>query len=54
MTATLEATTSDQTVFSGEHQFATFHVGDMILGIDIRLVQEINRQIDVTATVSAL
>lgn len=29
-------------------QFATFYVGDLLLGVDIRLVQEINRQLDIT------
>lgn len=31
-----------------EHQFATFYVGDTLLGVDIHQVQEINRQLDVT------
>ena len=31
-----------------EHQYATFYVGDLLLGVDIRQVQEINRQLDVT------
>lgn len=29
-------------------QFASFYVGDLLLGIDIRQVQEINRQLDIT------
>lgn len=29
-------------------QFATFYVGDMLLGIDICEVREINRQLDIT------
>jgi len=29
-------------------QYTTFYVGDLLLGIDIRQVQEINRQLDVT------
>ncbi|MAT70712.1 MAG: chemotaxis protein CheW [Planctomycetaceae bacterium] len=33
---------------TGEVQFATFYVGDILLGIDIRHVQEINRQLEVT------
>ncbi|MCA9237095.1 MAG: chemotaxis protein CheW [Planctomycetales bacterium] len=33
---------------AGEVQFATFYVGDILLGIDIRHVQEINRQLEVT------
>lgn len=31
-----------------ELQFVTFYVGDILLGIDIRQVQEINRQLSVT------
>lgn len=31
-----------------ELQFATFYVGDLLLGIDIHQVQEINRQLTVT------
>ena len=30
-------------------QIATFHVGNLLLGVNIDLVQEINRQLDVTA-----
>ena len=45
MTTTLEKSTATLT---GEEQYATFYVGDLLLGIDIRLVQEINRQVDVT------
>ncbi len=33
---------------TSEQQFATFYVGDMLLGIDIRQVQEINREFEVT------
>lgn len=33
---------------SGETQYATFYIGDLLLGVDIRTVQEINRQVDVT------
>lgn len=29
-------------------QYATFYVGDLLLGVDIRQVQEINRQVDIT------
>ena len=29
-------------------QYATFHVGNLLLGVDIRQVQEINRQLEVT------
>lgn len=49
MSTTLAAqrsTTCDQ-------QFATFYVGDLLLGVDIRHVQEINRQLDVTPVPNA-
>lgn len=36
-------------VTDAEQQYATFYVGNMLLGIDIRQVQEINRQLEVTA-----
>jgi purine-binding chemotaxis protein CheW len=45
MTATL---TTDRTRTSTELQFATFYVGHMLLGVDIRVVQEINRQSEIT------
>ncbi|MCA9240864.1 MAG: chemotaxis protein CheW [Planctomycetales bacterium] len=31
-----------------ERQFATFYLGDMLFGVDISSVQEINRQVDIT------
>ena len=43
-TELLEATSS----LTGETQYATFYVGNLMLGVDIRKVQEINRQVDVT------
>lgn len=43
MTATL-----DKPQATEELQFSTFHVGDLLLGVDIRIVQEINRQLDIT------
>lgn len=33
---------------SGESEFATFYVGEMLMGLDIRRIEEINRQLDVT------
>jgi purine-binding chemotaxis protein CheW len=33
---------------TGDIQIATFHVGELLLGVDIREVQEINRQLEVT------
>jgi len=38
-----------RTVSSGEIEYATFHVGRLLLGIDIRQTEEINRQLDLTA-----
>lgn len=38
---------------AAELQIATFYVGDLLLGIDIQQVQEINRQLDVTAVPQA-
>jgi purine-binding chemotaxis protein CheW len=29
-------------------QFASFHIGDNLFGIDVRLIREINRNIDIT------
>ena len=36
-----------------EQQFATFYLGDLLLGVDICTVQEINRQLDVTCVPNA-
>ena len=33
---------------SSELQFSTFYVGDLLMGIDIQQVQEINRQVEMT------
>lgn len=44
MSATLEA----EKIEVSEQQYATFYVGNLLLGVDIRQVQEINRQLDVT------
>lgn len=35
-------------IHSGALQFASFQVGDLLLGIDIRQVQEINRNLQIT------
>jgi purine-binding chemotaxis protein CheW len=51
MTATetiKEASTSIDQV-----QFATFYVGELLMGVDIRLVQEINRQLEMTPVPNA-
>jgi len=45
MTATLALDRHGTVV---ERQFATFYVGHMLLGVDIRVVQEINRQNEIT------
>jgi purine-binding chemotaxis protein CheW len=45
MTSTLTALSS---VRSSVKQYTTFYVGDLLLGVDIDVVQEINRQVDVT------
>ena len=39
---------SDRLGTTAELQFATFYVGHMLLGVDIRVVQEINRQSEIT------
>jgi purine-binding chemotaxis protein CheW len=45
---TQEASTSNDQV-----QFATFYVGELLMGVDIRLVQEINRQLEMTPVPNA-
>jgi purine-binding chemotaxis protein CheW len=40
--------TAKRTTRSTERQYATFYVGSLLLGIDIRIVQEINRQDAIT------
>jgi len=42
------ATQETRTASAGEIEFATFHVGRILLGIDIRQTEEINRQLDLT------
>lgn len=32
----------------GEQQIATFYVGNLLMGVDIRQIQEINRHLDIT------
>ena len=34
---------------SSEREFVTFYLGELLLGVDIRQVQEINRQLEITA-----
>lgn len=38
---------------TGDIEFATFLVGDILLGIDIRKTEEINRQLDLTVVPNA-
>lgn len=45
-TATMKE--SRKVVSSNEVEYATFHVGRLLLGIDIRHTEEINRQLDLT------
>lgn len=46
-------TTKDSATNNDQLQFATFYVGEMLLGVDIRLVQEINRQLEMTPVPNA-
>ena len=46
MSATLTA--DREVTTTSVNQYATFYVGKLLLGVDIRQVQEINRQLDVT------
>ncbi len=51
-TTTLEANIVSEKP-TGTKQFTTFYVGELLLAIDIRVVQEINRQIDITPVPNA-
>jgi purine-binding chemotaxis protein CheW len=42
------ATLAERLGTTAELQFATFYVGHMLLGVDIKVVQEINRQSEIT------
>jgi purine-binding chemotaxis protein CheW len=42
------ATAAERLGTTAELQFATFYVGHMLLGVDIKVVQEINRQSEIT------
>lgn len=42
------ATTSTAKQTSQEHEFVTFYAGDLLIGVDIRQVQEINRHVETT------
>ncbi|TWT48258.1 chemotaxis protein CheW [Botrimarina hoheduenensis] len=53
MSATLQARANANTAPVGVQQYATFYVGELLLGVDIRLVQEINRQLDITPVPNA-
>jgi purine-binding chemotaxis protein CheW len=39
---------------AGEVEYVTFYVGDLLIGVDIQHVEEINRQVDVTPVPQAL
>lgn len=43
------ATETMSTTDAGEVEFVTFRVGNMLIGADIRQVEEINRHVEVTA-----
>ena len=43
-----ERNTEERDNAATELQFTTFYVGDILLGVDIQQVQEINRQLSVT------
>jgi purine-binding chemotaxis protein CheW len=51
MTAT--ETTKEASTSNDQVQFATFYVGELLMGVDIRLVQEINRQLEMTPVPNA-
>lgn len=53
MTGIAAIQSNEGAVAKDDLQFATFHVGNLLLGVDIRIVQEINRQTDVTAVPNA-
>jgi purine-binding chemotaxis protein CheW len=44
----MTATLTTKKPSAAELQFATFHVGELLLGIDIHLVREINRNLSLT------
>ena len=49
MSAKTSAITTTKSVISaGEVEFVTFYVGNLLIGIDIQNVEEINRQVEVT------
>ena len=47
------ATSKETSTTNDRVQFATFYVGDLLMGVDIRLVQEINRQLEMTPVPNA-
>jgi purine-binding chemotaxis protein CheW len=47
------ATQKETRLANDRVQFATFYVGELLLGVDIRLVQEINRQLEMTPVPNA-
>lgn len=49
MSEITESERSEQVDAGAELEFATFYIGEMLVGVNIQQVQEINRQLDVTA-----
>ncbi|QDV75439.1 chemotaxis protein CheW [Botrimarina mediterranea] len=47
------ATSKETSTSNDRVQFATFYVGELLMGVDIRLVQEINRQLEMTPVPNA-
>ena len=47
------ATTKEASTSNDRVQFATFYVGELLMGVDIRLVQEIKRQLEMTPVPNA-
>jgi purine-binding chemotaxis protein CheW len=48
MTATLQNAPGAEAMVAGEQEFITFYLGDLLLGIDIHQVQEINRNLEMS------
>lgn len=46
-------TRNDEAAVVDECQYTSFYVGDLLLAIDISVVQEINRQVDITTVPNA-
>lgn len=44
----MATTPSTPSIGTGEMQFASFHIGDLLLGVDIHQVREINRNLHIS------